>query len=264
MTRPKMRLWQEMSAADFRGDVSNWVAVLPLAAIEQHGPHLPVGVDAMIAEGLVSRSVAALDENSFATFLPVQTIGKSTEHENFKGTLSLGWQSSIQSLLDICEGLAATGIRKLVMVTSHGGNFSTMEIVGREMRQKHSMLAVSTSWEKLGSAGKEMAGDEVYTDIHGGKLETSLMLALRPELVKVDRAENFDSAQREMKEQNNHLGFHSSNANISWASEDLNPKGVVGDAASASAEQGEEIISRMVSGFVELLGEVETTSDFSS
>lgn len=264
MGQPGKRLWQEMTTADFGGDVSDWIAVLPLAAIEQHGPHLPVGVDAMIAEGLVSRSIDRLPEDSRATFLPVQTIGKSTEHESFKGTLSLGWQSSIQSILDICEGLANTGVRKLVMITSHGGNFSTMEIAGRELRQKHSMLAVSTSWEKLGAAGKDAAGDDVYLDIHGGKLETSLMLALHPDMVTMDKAQDFDSAQRAMKEGNSQLGYHSSNATISWAAQDLNSQGVVGDAASASAEQGEEIIARMVSEFIELLDEVEVTPDFST
>jgi len=141
MGQPGKRLWQEMTTADFGGDVSDWIAVLPLAAIEQHGPHLPVGVDAMIAEGLVSRSIDRLPEDFRATFLPVQTIGKSTEHESFKGTLSLGWQSSIQSILDICEGLANTGVRKLVMITSHGGNFSTRSEerrVGKECRSRWS------------------------------------------------------------------------------------------------------------------------------
>lgn len=249
-----LRLWREMVTTDFDGDVSGWIVVLPLDAIEQHGPHLPLGTDALIAEALVERCADELPDELPVTFLPVQQIAKSTEHADFAGTLTLGWQATIRSWIDIGESLAQSGIRKLVLVTSHGGNMAAMEIAARELRLRHAMLCVTTSWEKLGGYRGEEA------DIHGGNVETSLMLAVRPDLVDMGKARDFTSAQTIMKAQNKRLGFHSSDANIAWQAGDLNKNGAVGNAAAATAGLGEHYLASAVDGFCELAAEITATS----
>ncbi len=253
------RFWRDMPTTAFDGDTSEWIAVMPLAAIEQHGPHLPVGVDAMIAEGFVQRCAEALPEHVPVTILPVQQVCKSNEHIGFPGTLTVRWETVIQSWLEIGESLSRAGIRKLLMITSHGGNVAPMDIAARELRTSHGMLVVTTSFGRLGTWQEIYDYGPVITDIHGGNAETSLMLVFRPDLVDMAKAKSFDSAQTGMKEKYSHLGFHSSNANIAWASEDLNREGVVGDASAASAEKGEEDIRTTVEGFCKLIGEISKT-----
>ncbi|MEM7427470.1 MAG: creatininase family protein [Pseudomonadota bacterium] len=254
------RFWRDMPTTAFDGDTSEWIAVLPLAAIEQHGPHLPVGVDAFLAEGFVERCAAALPERSPATFLPVQQVCKSNEHVSFAGTLTVGWETAIRSWIETGDSLARAGLRKLVMITSHGGNVSPMDIAARELRTAHDMLVVTTSFGRLGKWREIYDYGPVITDIHGGNAETSLMLAFRPDLVDMSKAEDFHSAQFDLKARHTHLGFHSSNANIAWASEDLNRQGVVGDASAASAERGEEDIRTTVDGFCRLIEEIAATA----
>ncbi len=254
---PSKRFWREMPTTEFDGDTGDWIAVLPLAAVEQHGPHLPVGVDAFIAEGLVERCAAALPPDSPVTFLPLQEVCKSNEHIGFAGTLTLDWETTIRGWLDIGESVARAGVRKLVIVTSHGGNVHPMEIVARELRVRHAMLVVTTSWGRLGKWREIYDYGPVFTDIHGGDSETSVMLALRPDLVDMSRAEDFASAQAAMKARHRRIGYHGSDANLAWVSEDLNPKGPAGDASAASADKGERDVASMVAGFCELMAEVE-------
>ncbi len=257
---PSKRFWREMPTTEFDGDTSEWIAVLPIAAIEQHGPHLPVGVDALIAEGMVERCAAALPPDSPVTFLPLQEICKSNEHLGFAGTLTLDWDTTIHGWLEIGESVARAGVRKFVLVTSHGGNVPPMEIVARELRVRHGMLVVTTSWGRLGKWQEIYDYGPVFTDIHGGNSETSVMLALRPDLVDMSKAKDFASTQSDLKARRHRIGYHGSDANIAWMSEDLNPEGVVGDASAASAEKGERDAASMVAGFCELMKEVESTA----
>ena len=254
------RYWRDMATTAFGDHCADWIAVLPLAAIEQHGPHLPVGVDAFIAEGLVERCAVALPDDSPATFLPVQQVCKSNEHINFPGTLTLDWETTIKSWLQIGDSIARAGVRKLVMITSHGGNVAPMDIAARELRERHGMLVVTTSFARLGDWQSIYDYGNVITDIHGGNAETSVMLALRPDLVDMAQAQDFASRQTDFKSRHRHLGLHSSDANISWLAEDLNPAGTVGDASAASAENGERDIAGVIDGFVRLIAEVSQTA----
>jgi len=243
-----------MTTRDFsEAETRDWIAILPIAAIEQHGPHLPVGVDALIAEGMVMRCADALPEDAPVTFLPVQQICKSNEHIAFPGTLTLDWDTAIRSWLQIGASVARAGLRKMIIVTSHGGNVPPMEIVARELRQTHGMAVATTAWTRL-------TGERVYTypdgpvvDIHGGLSETSMMLALYPDLVRMDHVEDFGSAQTTLRQGSAKLGFHMSDANVAWLSQDLNEKGTVGDASSASAALGEADLAGQVEGFVALV-----------
>jgi creatinine amidohydrolase len=243
-----------MTTRDFAdGATEDWIAVLPIAAIEQHGPHLPVGVDALIAEAMVARCVAALPDDVPVTFLPVQEVCKSNEHIDFPGTLTLDWDVAIRSWLAIGHSVARAGLRKIVIVTSHGGNVAPMEIVARELRQTHAMAVATTSWSRLSPERVYSYPDGPMVDIHGGLSETSLMLAIRPDLVRMDRAEDFPSAQTALRQGSTKLGFHMADANLGWLAQDLNPAGPVGDASAARADLGEADIAAQVGGFMALM-----------
>jgi creatinine amidohydrolase len=246
-----------MTTRDFSdGNTEGWVAVLPVAAIEQHGPHLPVGVDALIAEAMVARCAAAIPDAVPVTFLPVQQVCKSNEHIEFPGTLTLDWEVAIKTWLQIGASVARAGVRKLLIVTSHGGNIPPMEIVARELRQTHGMAVATTSWTRMSAQRVYRYRDGPMVDIHGGLAETSMMLALYPDLVRMDLAEDFTSRQTALRQGSVKLGYHMADANLGWLSNDLNDKGTVGDASRATAELGAADIAAQVEGFVALVDDM--------
>ena len=245
------RYWREMPSSAFGDAARDWIAVLPIAAIEQHGPHLPVGVDAIVADGMVSRVVEAAPADLPVTFLPVEEVCKSNEHRAYPGTLTMEWDVVIPTWIQIGESVARAGLRTLVIVTSHGGNVPPMEIVARELRETTGMRVVTTAWGRF--APKAVASDQPFIDIHAGLAETSWMLELRPDLVDMHKAENFASAQTDVVDASGRLGFHMMAANMAWLSGDLNPAGAVGDASAATAEQGARDLAAMTDGFIALL-----------
>jgi creatinine amidohydrolase len=252
------RFWREMPTTAFGDAAKDWIVVLPLAAIEQHGPHLPVGVDAIIAEGMISAAIAALPDELPVTFLPVQQVAKSNEHLAFPGTLTLDWRGAIEQWLDIGRSVVRAGPRTLVIVTSHGGNVAPMEIAARELRVTDGMRVITTSWGRLGNWQEiyPYESNDAATDIHAGLSETSLMLALRPDLVNMSKAQNFSSDQTRMQSEHRSLGWHGAKANIAWMSGDLNNAGAVGDASCATAELGQRDLVETAEGFVHLMHEI--------
>lgn len=259
--RPPSRFWREIPTTAFGDAARDWIAVLPLAAIEQHGPHLPVGVDAIIGEGMVARTAAALPPEAPVVFLPVQEIAKSNEHVAFPGTLTVDWDTTIRSWIDIGASVARAGPRTLVMITSHGGNAAPMEIAARELRQHHGLRCVTTSWGRLGNWQDVYTYDGPIIDIHAGLSETALMLALRPDLVDMTRARDFPSAQMALARGAAKLGYHGGAANMAWLAEDLNPDGAVGEATAATAEAGERDIGGIVDGFAALVRDLLDNPD---
>lgn len=255
MARPA-RFWRDMPSSAFR-ETEDWIAVLPIAAIEQHGPHLPVGVDAIVAGEMVRRVAGALPEDLPVTFLPVEEVCKSNEHIAYPGTLTVDWDVAIRSWIQIGESVARAGIRTLVVVTSHGGNVPPMEIVARELREKSDLRVVTTAWSRLGRASNPGPGPMI--DIHAGYYETGLMLAIRPDLVDMSAAQDFASAQTDVVARTTHLGYHMRSANMAWLSGDLNSDGAVGNAAAATAGAGEADLNAAVEGFVELMREIAST-----
>jgi creatinine amidohydrolase len=256
MPLPK-RDWMEMTWQEIAGaETGRWIAVLPLAAVEQHGPHLPLGVDTFIAEAYLARVRAVLPEDLPVTFLPVQRIGISAEHLSYPGTLTLSPASAIAAWTELGDSLARAGLRKLVMVTSHGGNVAAMELVARDLRARLRMLAVTVGWHRFGYPDGTFSGDEKKHGIHGGDIETSLMLAALPGTVRMDKAANATPATIAMAREFKWLGAYRP-AGFAWMTQDLNATGAIGDATLASAEKGEAALKRGAEAFVELLREVD-------
>jgi creatinine amidohydrolase len=250
------KFWAEMTWRDFqRADMSKVVAVLPVAAIEQHGPHLPVGVDTFINEGYLKRAVARVPDDLPALFLPVQAIGKSNEHIEFPGTLTLSAETVTRAWTEIGESVARAGCRKLVFVNSHGGNVPIIDIVARELRIRRRMLAVHASWSRFGYPDGLFSARERSYGIHGGDAETSLMLAFRPSAVRVAEARDFVSVAEAIDSEFKQLHVTQPNG-FGWMSNDLNEHGAVGEAHLATAAKGEAAAERGADAFVELLRDV--------
>ena len=256
MTIPP-RDWTELhwTALD-KATAGGWIAVLPLAATEQHGPHLPVGTDVLIANAYLARTRELMPANLPVTFLPTQPVGISTEHIDFPGTLTLPAAVALQSWTAIGESVARSGIRKLVIVTSHGGNSAAMTLVAQDLRAHHKMLVVTTSWSRLSAPDGLFEPDELRFGIHGGAVETSIMQAAHPELVRADERADFASAGREMEASYRRLSTQRP-APMAWQAQDLNPGGAVGDATQASAEKGTALLTQGASAFCELLEDVD-------
>lgn len=232
------------------------IVVLPLGAHEQHGPHLPFETDTIIAEGIVARVSDALPDNLNVNFLPTQPIGYSIEHMDSEGTRSLAFSEAVNQWIGIGENLHAGGIRKLVMLNAHGGNAPLMTIVATELRTRLNMLAVATSWTRFGVPDGLIAPEEKALDIHGGFIETSVMLALRPDLVDMSKAADFSNAQADFARQFKYLRAYGPHA-FGWKMHDLNNQGVAGNAAAATAQAGEKLLAHAVAGFMDLLDDVD-------
>lgn len=236
-------------------DASERIVVIPLGAHEQHGPHLPFETDTLIAKGIVARLKQALPETLPVTFLPVEPVGYSVEHMDVTGTKTLGFNEAVERWLEIANEQHKQGVRKLLMLNAHGGNSPLMTIVATEARVRFDMLAVATSWTRFGLPEGLIAPEEKAIDIHGGDIETSVMLALYPQQVAMEKAQAFSSRQREFSNRFKHLRAYGPHA-FGWKMSDLNPLGVAGNAAAASAEKGEKIIAHAVRGLIELLQDV--------
>jgi len=244
--------WQEVASAE----TVRWIAVLPLAAVEQHGPHLPLGVDAFIAEAYLARVKKMLPADLPVTFLPVQRVGVSAEHLSYPGTLTLSATTAIAAWTELGESLARAGVRKLVLVTSHGGNVAAMELVARDLRARLGMLAVTVGWHRFGYPDGTFSAAEKTHGIHGGDIETSLMLAAMPETVRTEKMPNATPATVAMAREFKWLGAYRP-AGFAWMTQDLHPSGAVGDATQANAHKGEAALAQGAQAFVELLREID-------
>jgi creatinine amidohydrolase len=257
MVKLPARLWQEMTTTDFAAlDPERTIAVLPVAAIEQHGPHLPVSVDACINQGVLDEVLRRLPDDLPVTFLPLMPIGKSNEHMAYPGTLTLSAETLIRLWTEIGESVSRAGIRKLVIVNSHGGQPQIMDIVARDLRVRIGMLVVTLSYGALGRPAGLFPDSELRHGIHGGSSETSAMLYLRPDLVREAERRNFVPVSVEMEAEYVHLRPEG-RIGFGWQTQDLNLAGACGNALDADAERGRLIVEHAAARFIELLREVE-------
>lgn len=259
----KSRFWADLSTQDFArlqtaGTADSVIAVLPVAATEQHGPHLPLSVDTTLVEGVVAASLPHLPDALEVLFLPTQAVGKSNEHMRFPGTLTLSAETLIRLWTEIGESVARAGVRKLVLFNAHGGQVSVMDIVARDLRARCEMMVWSVNWFGL-PLGSEVQGlfspAEHRFGIHAGDIETSMMLALRPGTVDMAQARDFRSTSQDRAERFPILG-NGTSAKLGWQMQDYNPMGAAGNAALATAEKGRVVVEAAGRQLALLLQEV--------
>ncbi len=251
-----MQRWVDLKTTDFADVSRDSIVVLPLAAIEQHGPHLSLDVDLKICDGLLAEAQRRIPDTLSALVMPTQAIGYSHEHRNFAGSLTLEPELLLQQWWNLIDQVQNLGFRRLVMFNSHGGNSDLMRTLARRARVACNMLAVAASWYRLVDCSDLLDSEELIHGIHGGALETSVMLHLAPEMVDMSKAGNFVSSAVAMARVNRHLSATGA-VQFGWMSPDLHPSGAVGNASLATSAIGAEIVERATTGFLELLQEVE-------
>ena len=241
-----------------RLDKDRVIALLPVGATEQHGPHLPVCVDAAINAGVLNRAMELLPPEIPLTRLPPLPFGKSVEHDDFAGTISLGTNTLMAAWTDIGESVRRAGVKKLVLFNSHGGQPQVAEIVARDLRKRLGMLVVTVDWFSFGLPEGMFDDDELRHGLHGGDVETSVMLPLHPDLVDMSKAGDFRSAGRDMEESGDFkLLTPEGGIGFGWLAQDLNPSGATGNASKATAEKGRACVEHAASRLVDLLKEVD-------
>ncbi|OYY51701.1 MAG: creatininase [Polaromonas sp. 39-63-203] len=258
------RFWADLKSPDLAGlDRARCIAVLPVAAIEQHGPHLPLNVDTKLVEGVIAAALPHLQADLPVLFLPTQAVGFSPEHARFAGTLTLKAETVIRLWTEIAESVAASGVNKLVLLNAHGGQVGLLDVVARDVRARLGMLVYSVSWFNLplrdaqgASLADLFSADEHRFGIHAGEIETSMLLALAPQQVDMAQAQNFHSASQDRAEKFSILGDGKS-AKLGWQMQDYNPHGAVGNAAAASADKGRAVLDAAGRSLATLLAQID-------
>lgn len=251
-----IRRWEDMTWQDFAQiDAQRCLTILPVAAIEQHGPHLPLGVDAKINRGTLARALTLLDTDHDVLVLPEMPVGKSDEHSAFPGTLSLSTETLCRLWFETGACVHRAGIRKLLILNSHGGQTTVARIVAQDLRVRLGMLAVVASTFAFGEPAGLFPSQESRHGIHAGANETSLMLHLAPDTVRTAQIDNFPPASIPLEASASLLRHHGG-ISIGWATQDLHPSGACGDASLASAQAGEAITQHIAARLAILIGEI--------
>lgn len=258
------RYWSDLTTADFSAlDTRRTIAVLPVAATEQHGPHLPLSVDTDLVNGIIAAALPHMAPGLPALFLPTQAVGFSPEHARFDGTLTLKSETVLRVWTELGECVAASGVKKLVLFNAHGGQVGAMDLVARDLRARLGMLVYSVNWFNLpliGPDGQDVnalfGGEEHRFGIHAGDIETSMMLALAPERVRMAQAEYFRSTAKDRAERFPILG-NGKSAKLGWQMQDYNANGAVGNAAAATAEKGRAVLDAAGRALAQALAEID-------
>ena len=257
------RRWAQVSARDFAlaqrsGLAAQTVAVLPVGAVEQHGPHLPLSVDTTLAEGILDRALAQVAAEVPVLALPTQAIGLSLEHQDYAGTLSLSPATLLAVWTELGACVARAGVQKLLIFNAHGGNVSSMDIVARQLRMQCGLLVYHCSWFNLpqpAGVNESFSAHEHRFGVHGGETETSMMLHLAPDRVCMAQAQNFASTSEQRAQRFPILG-NGKSAKLGWAMQDYNPLGAAGNAAAADAQRGQALVEGAAHSLARLLEEI--------
>ncbi|GAA4111982.1 creatininase family protein [Nocardioides fonticola] len=234
------------------------VLLVPIGAIEHHGPHLPLITDALVAEAAVEALVpAAVQAGIDAWQLPTLSIGKSDEHHWASGTLWLNATTLFETLVDLGRSVATTPARKLVFVNGHGGNVALLQVINRELRRRFGLMVFSTGALQIPAGTGDDGPDELGLGIHGGWAETSIVMHLRPDLV---HPELFARNVPEEMTTYEHIGFNGRPVTFGWLSDDFGPSGVIGDPTGSTAEAGKALFEYGIGKGLEALAEIDRFS----
>lgn len=257
MPRPRSRYWSDLTSEEFsRLDRQRLIAVLPVGATEQHGPHLPMSTDTATIDAMVQAALPHLPSDLPVLFLPTVAYGKSNEHARYPGTLTVSAATLIAMWMEIGACVARAGVRKLVLYNSHGGQMSVMDIVARDLRERHDLMVVAANWYTLGLPEGLFSAHESRHGVHAGDLESSIMMRLTPDFVRPERLRRFHSMTEDLAADNNFLSITPS-GKLGWQMQDINPGGAAGDATLATAEKGAAVLEHVGRRFAELLQEVD-------
>ncbi len=238
-----MTLWEDLATTDFAAlDPARTVAVLPVAAVEQHGPHLPLGTDAILCDAILDRAGAAVGAPGTVLRLPTQRVGLSPEHDSFAGTLTLRAETLLALWTEIGLSVAAAGVRKLVLFNTHGGQGGVVDAAAQALRNRAGLLAIRCSSYRFSTPAGWIPPDEQRYGLHGGLVETSMMLAVAPHLVRSEALRAFPSRAADWEAAIAGLEVEGESG-IAWRAEDLNPEGATGDASAATPELGERLLT---------------------
>lgn len=238
-----MLLWEELATTDFAAlDPARTVAVLPVAAIEQHGPHLPLGTDAILCDAILDRAAAVVDAPAAVLRLPTQRVGLSPEHAGFAGTLTLHAPTLLAAWTEIGLSVGAAGVRKLVLFNTHGGQGGIVDAAALALRRQAGLLVTRCSSYRFSLPEGWVPPAEQRYGLHGGMIETSMMLAAAPHLVRRDALRDFPSRASEWESAIPGLEVEGESG-IAWSAEDLNVEGATGNARAATAELGERLLN---------------------
>ncbi len=243
--------WTEIDSME---DKENVVIVQPVGAIEQHGPHLPIIVDATISMGVLGKALEKLGSDVPAYALPCLYYGKSNEHWHFPGTITLNGTTLLSVITEVAESLYRSGFRKLVLMNSHGGQPQIMEIVARDLHQQYQDFSVFPlfTWRVPHIAKELLTPQELEYGIHAGDAETSIILSLLPDQV------NMSQAVREYPQglPENSLLSMEGKLPFAWLTKELSQSGVMGDATAATKEKGDRLLASVSDGWVQVIKDV--------
>lgn len=228
------------------------VIVIPLGAVEQHGPHLPLNTDLVVAEAVSREAVVQASAETDVWVLPALPFTKSNEHAWAAGTVWLSATTLLAVLDDIGRSIAATPARRVLFINGHGGNSALVSVANRELRLAHGLMTFLAHPQVPADQGGTSAASELGMGVHGGMDETSMMLHLRPDLVDMSLARR---SVPENLAQNTHVRFGGT-VSFGWLSNDFGPDGVIGDPTGATAEIGRTMFESAVTTLASVIAEV--------
>ncbi|CAH1749132.1 Creatininase [Thauera humireducens] len=250
---PAIPWWQDRTPREIAAlAAADGVALLPLAAIEQHGEHLPLSTDLDIALGLIEAALPRVRAGLPVCVLPPLAVGLSLEHCAFAGTLSLSPETALAVIVELGERVAAAGFRRLVLFNSHGGNKALVDLAALKLRAAQRMLVVRANYFRFAPPPDVLPADELRHGLHGGALETAMMLHLAPAKVRMDGIAHFDSLGREMAREGRLLGPEGE-AGFAWMAQDLNAGGATGDARLATPALGARLVEHFAGQLARLI-----------
>lgn len=253
---PPSRFFPYLTWTDIQAmpDKTNVVIIQPVGAIEQHGPHLPLIVDAAIGVAVLGKALEKLEAEIPAYALPTLYYGKSSEHWHFPGTITLSAQTLLTTLTEIADSIYRAGFRKLVFMNSHGGQPQVMEIAARDIHVKYPdfMVFPLFTWRVPHITKELLTPKEYELGIHAGDAETSLMLSILPEQVKMEAA----VAEYPKDLQKPSLLSMEGKLPFAWVTQDLSRSGVLGDPTLATKEKGDRILESVSDGWAQVIKDI--------